>query len=68
MSEIRKRGGIKLPDNQMCVRQIGNSKKCNRRVIVKLNIKVMVFRDVRPCSLINTAVLEKNSFYILGVE
>jgi hypothetical protein len=57
-----------MPDIQMCVRKIDISKTCNIRVIVELNIKVMVFLDATPCSLINTAVLEKNALYVLGVE
>jgi hypothetical protein len=57
-----------MPDNRMCVRQIESSKTCNMRVIVELNIKIMVVWDATPCSLINTAVLEKNAFYILRVE
>jgi hypothetical protein len=51
-----------MPENQMCVRQRESSKPCNIRVIVELNIKVMVFWDAKSCSLINTAVAEKNAF------
>jgi pyridoxine 5'-phosphate synthase PdxJ len=56
-----------MPDDQMCVRQRESIEPCVR-VIVELNIKVMVFWDATPCSLINTVVSDKNAFYILGVE
>jgi hypothetical protein len=51
-----------MPDNQMCVWQIESSKTCIIRVIVELSIKVMVCWAATPCSLINTAVLEKKCF------